>query len=448
MLPFYLLWEKFIENALKRLELAASKCGDDKAITLHNLLTSLALRLQKLNPNPFMEVIKVVDRETVIAVENAERANALEQFLRESYSYSSTPQVLPISQVRGLGGEKMIIIGQPKACHRDLLQTTFFRKIDVLMWSVLAERAAHWWSNLEVDTREWHRKTWMALTKKNEVGRYSFSPDHTSVQTVTIGKAKLSKSIDISRLEESFSTSSGKGLDFGLTGTASRSIESYYLIEFEQGLKIRVLPGSEFLVLLGKQAQIVTVRELTAKTKVVLFDGMNRDELFAQKVGLLEDTKVNYLYRLQLDAWRELVKQQVKKLGLKIVCQLIFRDTGLLISQETIQYNWMSGDDLLSLPREQNHFFWFLPPLVHSGFEGFWQKVNELRLKRRQLGQVISACAQEGWKERKSDKVIFQYQQVFITVGELRDAMQVLEVQSRSQLIHQKPEYPINRLFK
>jgi hypothetical protein len=71
----------------------------------------------------------------------------------------STPKILPISEVRGLGGEKLIVIGQPKACHRDILQTTLFSKIDVLLWSVLAERAERWWSNLEVDAREWHRKT-------------------------------------------------------------------------------------------------------------------------------------------------------------------------------------------------------------------------------------------------------------------------------------------------
>lgn len=127
---------------------------------------------------------------------------------------------------------------------------------------------------------------------------------------------------------------------------------------------------------------------------------MTRDELFAQKAGLLEDSKLNYLYRVQLDAWRELVKQQVKKLNVQSVCRQIFYDTGILISEETIQYNWMSGDDLLSLPREKEHFLWFLRPLARSGFEEFWLKANDLRIKRRQLGQVISACAQEGWKTK------------------------------------------------
>jgi hypothetical protein len=448
VLPFYLLWDQFLESALKRLELTASRCREDKAFALHKLLSSLALRLQKLKSNPFIEIIKAAGRETVVAVESAERAHALEQFLTGSHNFASKPQILPFSQIRGLGGKKLIVIGQPKACHRDLLQTTFFRQIDVLLWSALAERAERWWSNLEVDARKWHSKTWLTLTEKEEVGRYSYSPHYTSVQVVNTGKAKLSKSINLAKLEESFSTLGGSSLDSGLTNYISRNLDSHYLVKFEREWRIRVAPGSEFLVLLRKQAQVVAVRELTAETKVVLFEGMNRDELFAQKAGLLEDTRDNYLYSVQLDAWRELVKQQVEKSDLQTVCRLISRDTGFLIGEETIRYNWMSGDDLLSLPREREHFFWFLPPLVRSGFEEFWHKANELRVKRRQLGQVISACIQEGWKERKSDEIIFQYQQVYITVGELRDAMQILKVQSCPQLIHKKPEYPINRLFK
>lgn len=448
VLPFYLLWGKFLESTLKRLELAASRCREDKAFTLYKLLSSLALRLQKLKSNPFIEIIKAAGRETVVAVESAERADALEQFLTESHNLASKPQILPLSQIRGLGGKKLIVLGQPKACHRDLLQTTFFRQIDVLLWSVLAERAERWWNNLEVDARKWHSKTWLALTGKEEVGRYGYSPHITSVQVVNTGKAKLSKSINVAKLEESFSTLSGSSLDSGLTNSISRNLNSHYLVKFEREWRIRVAPGSEFLVLLRNQAQVVTVRELTAEAKVVLFEGMNRDELFAQKAGLLEDSKDNYLYSVQLDAWRELVKKQVEKSDLQTICRLISRDTGFPIGEETIRYNWMSGDDLLSLPREKEHFFWFLLPLVRSGFEEFWHKANELRVKRRQLGQVISACAQEGWKERKSDEIIFQYQQVYITVGELRDAMQILKVQSCPQLIHKKPEYPINRLFK
>lgn len=363
-------------------------------------------------------------------------------------SCSSTPQILPISQVGGLGGEKLIVIGQPKACHRDILQTTFFQKIEVLLWSVLADRAEHWWSNLEVDAREWHRKTWRKLTEKEEVGCYSFSAHQPKVKIIDSGKAKLSKRINLSKIEESFNASVGTDLDLDLDGYTSRNLESHYLVEFERGLKIRVAPGCEFLVLSGRQALVVAIRDIAAGTKVVLFDGMNRDELFAQKAGLLEDTKVNYLYRIHLDAWRARLKQQVKKSDLQTVRRELSIDTGLHISQETIEYNWLSGDDLLSLPREKEHFFWFIPPLARSGFEEFWQQANKLRIKRRQLGQVISACAQEGWKERKSDEIVFRYQQVFMTVGELKDAMQILTVQSPPQLISQVPEYPINRLFR
>jgi hypothetical protein len=72
----------------------------------------------------------------------------------------------------------------------------------------------------------------------------------------------------------------------------ARNLESHYLVKFERGLKIRVAPGGEFLVLSGRQALVVAIRDIAAGTKVVLFDGMNRDELFAQKAGLLEDTKL------------------------------------------------------------------------------------------------------------------------------------------------------------
>lgn len=447
ILPSYQLWGQFIEGGLKRLKIAADRFKNAKGLTLYRLLYSLAMRLYNLNPNPFIKIIKSADVATIVAVENAEKANALEQFLTGGRSCYSIPQILPISQIRGLGGEKLIVIGQPKACYRDILQTTFFSNIDVLLWSVLAERAERWWSNLEVDAREWHRKTWRKVTGKEEVGCYSFSPHQPAVKIIDAGKAKLSNRINLSMLEESFNALVGTGLDSGLNGSISRNLESYYLVEFERELKIRVAPGCDFLVLLGRQAQIVSVRELTARTKVVLFDGMNRDELFAQKAGLLEDTKVNYLYRLLLAGWRELVKQQVKKSDLQTVCRDISIDTGLPILQETIEYNWMSGVDLLSLPRDKNHFFWFIPPLARSGFEEFWQQANELRIKRRQLGQVISVCAQEGWKERNSDEIVFRYQQVFITVGELRDAMQILTVNSLPQLIAETPEYPINRLF-
>jgi hypothetical protein len=446
-LPFHLLYEQFLESAIERLSSASTIVGDPQALVLYNLLNSLLLRLNKLKKNPFLEIIKTASTKTIIAVENAKQASALEHFLKGLDSTSSNLTILPFSELRGLDGERLIIIGQPKACHRDLLQTTFFRKIDVLLWSVLSESAERWWRNLEVDARKWHQKTWLALTGKNEIGCYTFSPYYTSVKVVNTGKAKLAKSVNVSKLEESFSSLVETILDSGLTSSILNDLESYYLIEFEKGLRIRVTPSNEFLVLSRKQAHVVTVRELTAGTKVVLFEGMNRDQLFAQKAGLLEDTKVNYLYRIQLDGWRKLVRQRVESSDLQTVCKLIRRDTGIPIGEETIQYNWMSGDDLLSLPREKEHFFWFLHPLARSSFEEFWQKANELRIKRRQLGQVITACAKEGWKERESDEIVFQYQQVFITVGELRDAMQILKVQSSPQLINQRPEYPINRLF-
>jgi len=448
VLPFYLLWADFLEKALNRLKVAANKSKDNKSIDLHNILNSLALRLYKLKHNPFTEIVRTSDVNTVIAVEDTERAKALEEFLMGSNSYSSLPQVFPISEIRGMGGEKLIVIGQLKAYYRNILQTTFFRNIEVLLWSVLSERAERWWSNLEIDAREWHDKTWLRLTENQEKGRYSFSYDEKSVQIFNTGKAKLNKSINLVKLEESFTKLTVGSLDLGLTTYISNNLESYYLVEFAQGLKIRVAPTSEFLVLLGRKAQVVPVREITSGINIVLFDGMTRDELFAQKAGLLEDSKVNYLYRVQLNAWREFVKQQVRRFNLKTICRDIRRDTLIDIAEETIKINWMSGDDLLSLPREKEHFFWFIPPLARSAFEDFWLKANDLRIKRRQLGQIISTCAQEGWKDRKSDEIVFQYEQVFITVGELRDAMLVLKVNSPPQLIRQQPEYPINRLFR
>jgi hypothetical protein len=100
----------------------------------------------------------------------------------------------------------LIVIGQPKACHRDILQTTLFSKIDVLLWSVLAERAERWWSNLEVDAREWHRKTWRKLTGKEEVGCYSFSLHQPEVKIINPGNLRLSKIINLAKLEENFNS--------------------------------------------------------------------------------------------------------------------------------------------------------------------------------------------------------------------------------------------------
>lgn len=447
VLPIYLLWEQFLEGALKRLEQAASRCGDAKALTVSSLLHSLAKRMKKLNRNPFLEFLEEAGKETIIAVEKANRANALEEFLQERSNALEYLTVLPISELEGKGGERLLVIGQPKARHRDLLQTTFFKKIDVLLWSVLAERAERWWSNLEVDAREWHRNTWIALTGKEQIGCYGYSPEYTSVQVIHTNKAKLYKGIDLSRLEARFSTLSDTSLDSGLTNHTSRNLESHYLVEFEGGLKIRVAPNSEFLVLLRKQTQVVTVRELTVGTKAILFEGMTRNELFAQKAGLLDDTKVNLSYHALLAGWRNLVEQQIKHLGLQTVSERLGMDTDLSIGEQTISSNWLNGDDLLSLPRKKEHFFWFIPKEAHSGFDDFWERANELRNKRRQLGRVISACAEEGWKDRRPDEIVFRYQQVVITVGELQDAMQILKVQSSPKLIQQPPEYPFNLLF-
>lgn len=448
ILPTYLLWSKFIESALKRLENAANRCGDSKALTLSSLLNSLAKRMNKLNRNPFLELIQEAGKETIIAVEKANRANALEEFLKQRSNSFACPTVLPISELEGKGGQRLLIIGQPKARHRDLLQTTFFKNIDVVLWSVLAKHAEWWWSNLEVDAREWHSRTWMALTGKEQIGCYGYSPEYKSVQVINTGNAEFSRSINLSKLEESFSTLSETSLDSGLTNYSLRKLESHYLVEFEGGLKIRVVPNSEFLVLLRNQTQVVTVRELTAGTKVILFEGMTRNELFAQKAGLLDDTKVNLSYRALLAGWRNLVEQQIKNLGLETVSKRLGIDTDLSIGEQTISSNWLNGNDLLSLPQKKEHFFWFIPEEAHSGFKDFWERANELRNKRRQLGRVISACAEEGWKERRPDEIVFQYQQVVITVGELRDAMQILKVQSSPQLIQQPPEYPFNLLFK
>lgn len=198
------------------------------------------------------------------------------------------------------------------------------------------------WSNLEVDAREWHRNTWIALTGKEQIGCYGYSPEYTSVQVIHTNKVKLYKGIDLSSLEARFSTLSDTSLDSGLTNHSSRNLESHYLVEFEGGLKIRVAPNSEFLVLLRKQTQVVAVRELIAGTKAILFEGMTRNELFAQKAGLLDDTKVNYLYRVHLEAWRELVRQQIERLGLETVSEHLGIDTDLSIGEQTISSNWLN----------------------------------------------------------------------------------------------------------
>lgn len=448
VLPFYLLREKFIEKDMKRLQLATQKSKIDRALSLYDLLSSLICRLQKVNENPFISMIESVDVNTIVAVNNAHQATALEQFLKDKKGLISSIQILPMSQIRDLGGDKLIIIGQPKARYRDILQTTFFAEIDVLLWSVLAKRAEHWWSNLEVDAREWHRKTWSILTEEKPIGCYGFSPHYSNVKIIHQGTAQVSKKISLFQLEERFNRLSGDSLNSALSSSAYQDLDEYYEVEFKEGWKIRVPPHSKFLMLLRKKTHLVVVNELVAGTRVVLFDGMNREELFAEKAGLLDDTKVNYIYRIKLDAWREFVKKKVKQVGLEKLYRYIASETGYSIGKETVQYYWMNGNDLLSLPQKKEHFFWFIPPLIQSEFEDFWQTANDLRNKRRQLGQVISACAQEGWTDKESEEVIFQHHRVSITVGELREAMQFLIVKSSPKLIRHPPVFPVNRLFR
>lgn len=446
VLPFYLLWRNFLQSSLKQLETAVQRSGDQRALVLYQILNSLIQRLQKLPSNPFIQAIKALEDNTTVAIADIARAEALEHFLSEHQNIAKL-KITTISELRGQEGNKLVILGQPKARYRDLLQTTFFHEVDVLLWEVLAKRAETWWSGLEVDSRAWQAKTWRSLTDQEFGGRYDYSYQPKSVQFVHVGKTRLHRAVDLSKLEESFSKINGSSLDSSLDSAAASNLSSHYLVRFEGNLSIRVSPNSEFLVLLSNCTQTVSVKDIGIGTRVVLFEGMNRDELFAQKAGLLEETRDNWLYHVQLQGWRELVKQCLEQSSSWAVCRQIFRDTGVSISETAVQY-WMDGDDLLSLPREEKHFFWFLPSQAHSALTAFWQKANVLRDKRRQLGRVISACAQEGWKDRNSDKIVFQYQQIFITVGELRDTMQVVRVKAAPQLIQQKPEYPVNRLFR
>ncbi len=446
ILPAHLLWEKFLQGSMKQLETAVERCNTSQASALFRTLNSLTQRFQKLTQNPFLKLIESLNSHTTIAVTDIAHADALRKFLAER-SYASQPKVLAINELRGQIGEKLVVVGQPKARHRDLIQTTFFRHVEVLLWAVFADRAKFWWSGLEIDSRIWHAKTWHSLTDQEFGGRYDYSHCSQPVQVVHSGKTRLRKSIDISKLEETLSEVGGTSLDSGLTSSDPIQLNTHYLVELNNPFKIRVSPNSEFLVLSRGQVRVVSVRDITAGTKVVLFEGMNRDELFAQKAGLLEESRDNWLYRVQLEGWRTLVKQCIEQLDAWTVSRQISRSTGSDIGEEAV-CSWMNGDDLLTLPREKEHFLWFLPALARSSFEEFWRKANNLREKRRQLGRVISACAQEGWKERNANEIVFQYQKVFITVGELREAMQVLEVKSTPQHIQQKPAYPFNRLFR
>lgn len=446
ILPFELLWEQSISRKLARLEQAAS--NSPQAMRLQEMLQTLGQRLVSLNENPFLEVILRTEPETVVAIENAEGALALEEFLMASRPRKLMPQILPIGQIKDLGGEKLIVLGQPKAFHRDLLQRSFFHKVEVLLWSALGDNAERWWSNLEVDARSWHRKTWLELTGKDQMVRYGYSPQPTSVQVLSTVKSTENQSLNISRIEESFNSLTGLHTDTEGINWILKNLEDHYLVELEQGQKIRVERDSEFLLLWRRQTLVVTAPDLRIGPKVVLYEGMNRDWLFAQKVGLLEDTKDNFLYRAQLDSWRSAVRQEVEHSGLSAVCQKLLLDTGVPVEQETVQSKWMGSHDLLGVPREKAHFFWFIPPVAREGFEEFWEKADALRIKRRALGDAICACAIDGWKDRKPDEIIFRYGRVWITVGELRDGMQLLKLQSDPQLIPEKPAFPFNRLFK
>ncbi|MBD2153091.1 hypothetical protein [Leptolyngbya sp. FACHB-16] len=446
ILPFHLLWEQFLQGSLKQLEAVVERYNNPQASVLFRTLNSLIQRFQKLTQNPFSQAIEALDSNTTIAVTDVAHVDALKFFLAER-SQSPQPKVVAIGDLRGQSGEKLVIIGQPKARYRDIVQTTFFHQIDVLLWAVLAERAEYWWSGLEIDSRIWHAKTWRSLTGQDIGGRYDYSHCPKAVRVVHSGTTKLYKSIDISKLEETLSEVGETSLDSGLADSNATQLNAHYLVELDNRFKIRVSPNSEFLVLSRGQARVVSVRDITAGTTVVLFEGMNRDELFAQKAGLLEESRDNMLYQVQLEGWRTVVKQRIEQLGTWAVSRQIFRSTGIDIGEDAIR-RWMNGEDLLTLPHEKEHFFWFFPPVARSSFEEFWRKANSLREKRRQLGRVISACAQEGWKERNADEIVFQYQHVFITVGELREAMQVLKVKSAPQFIQQKPEYPFNRLFR
>ncbi|MBC6455072.1 MAG: hypothetical protein GDA43_19230 [Hormoscilla sp. SP5CHS1] len=446
VLPFELLWERLLSRELARLENAA---GDSpQAMRLQEMLQTLARMLVTLKENPFLDVIARTEPETVVAIENAERAQALEEFLMASRSPELMPQILPIGQIKDLGGEKLIVLGQPKAFHRDLLQRSFFHKVEVLLWSALADNAEQRWENLEVDARSWHRKTWLELTGKDQIIRYGYSEQPTSVQVVSTANSTEDKTLNISSIEESFNSLTGLHADTEGINWILKDLEYHYLVELEQGQKIRVVRDSEFLLLWRRQTRVVAAPDLRIGPKVVLCEGMNRDWLFAQKVGLLEDTKENFLYRAQLDSWRSSVRQEVERSGLSRVCQKLLWDTGVSVEQETVRSKWMEGQDLLGVPREKAHFFWFIPAVAHEGLEDFWEKADELRMKRAELGDTICDCAKDGWKDRKHDEIVFRYRRVWITVGELRDRMRLLKVQSEPQLIPEKPAFPFNRLFK
>ena len=114
VLPSHLLWEQFLRSSLKKLEAAVQRCNDPKASALFWALNSLVERFQKLTQNPFLRVIESLESSVTIAVTDVVHADALRNFLTER-SYASKPKVVAIGDLRGQSGEKLVIVGQPKA---------------------------------------------------------------------------------------------------------------------------------------------------------------------------------------------------------------------------------------------------------------------------------------------------------------------------------------------
>jgi hypothetical protein len=452
VLPPHLMWEKFLKNKLHQLELATTVWGNPKGLNLFRIFESLTLRLCQLHYNPFLEVIDLCGspEERTFAVADAARAEALEEFLnnRSRQTGEKISKVVVLDQVYGLGGKRLIIFGQPKARHRDILQTTFFHNINVLLWAVLAERAERWWKGLEISASWWHQYTWQSLSDQTVEGHYSSFPTIQQVEVISLGKMKPSRRVNLARLEESFDVIGEVDNNQSWADLAVEEFEAYYLVELENKWKIRTSPMAKMLVLAGVQTHVVPIKDLTPGEKLVLFDGMGRDELFLQKAGLLENSRVNHRYRTWLTAWRKLVLKKIEARSVNSVSEIISAQTGISIGPATIRDNWMRGEDLLSLPEAKEHFFWFIHPDAHSAFEEFWEQANDLRIARRKLGQVISACVQEGWSRKNPDEIVFQHKQVFITVGELKDSVQILKVQTYPKFINQKPSHPLNRLFR
>ena len=296
-------------------------------MVLYRVLHSLAVRLQRLSRNPFVEWLEKLGSETTIAIPNTSRLDALNDFLLVQCN-SSTPRIASIRDLQGHTGTHLVVIGQPKARYRSFLQTCFFQKVDVLLWAALADRAEHWWSGLEIDSRAWHIRTWRSLTQQDLFGRYGYSYRSIPVKIKHQGTIQLNRGVDVSKLEEQFSQLNHTNLDSSCSNSTLNELNTHYCVSFDGNFQIRVSINSDFLVLINKQARVVAAKELTAHTKVVLFEGMNRDELFAQKAGLLEETRANCQYRTLLVAWRELVKEWVQEFDYPSISDQIYRDSG------------------------------------------------------------------------------------------------------------------------